>query len=277
VVGAAGDGIQAVAGETVSVETLLTNPLRTRLTDGEITLAAGDDLSASVLEGATFDATAPNSAHGIAWEVSVPASAEGTYDLEISATYTRADTGAGATVDRSLVLGVPEPVTAPFGVNAGEDAPVTVEGVTHVPTPNDAVRAFGDADASDTGEAVSISGTDSAIAGTDHDALYQSLQYGGGLSYEIAIGNGTYDVTVHMLENAHTGPGNRVFDVAVEGETVAEGLDIYEEVGQDAALVEAVEGVEVTDGSLSIHTETRVDNTSICGVGVRPPGADHPN
>ena len=59
--------------------------------------------------------------------------------------------------------------------------------------------------------------------------------------------------------------------------SVIEELDIYEEVGQDAALVEAVEGVEVTDGSLSIHTETRVDNTSICGVGVWPPGADRPS
>jgi hypothetical protein len=277
VVGAAGDGIQAVAGETVSVETLLTNPLRARLTDGEITLAAGDDLSVSAVGEKTFNALAPNGAHGVTWEVSVPESAAGTYDLEITATYARADTGAGETVDRSVTLSVPEPVTAPFGVNAGGDAPVTVEGVTYVPTPNDAVRAFGDAGASGTGEAVSVSGTDSAIAGTDHDALYQSLQYGGDLSYEIAIGNGTYDVTLHLLENVHTSPGGRAFDVAVEGETVIEELDIYEEVGRNTALIGTVEGVEVTDGSLSIHTETRVDNTSICGVGVRPPGADHPS
>ena len=64
--------------------------------------------------------------------------------------------------------------------------------------------------------------------------------------------------------------------VAVEPHDFSRGRS-QEEVGRNAALIGTVEGVEVTDGSLSIHTETRVDNTSICGVGVWPPGADHPS
>ena len=167
-----------------------------------------------------------------------------------------------------------EQVTVPFGLNAGGEDPVMVGDLEFVPTPHPSVQVSGDASASGSGEAVAVSGASGSIAGTENDTLYHPLQYGGNLSYEIAIENGTYDVTLYAVENAHGSTGSRVFDVSIEGDRVLEHVDIYRSVGQNAAFVRTIESVEVTDGSLSIHTTTITDNTSISGIAVRPSNGD---
>ncbi len=270
VTGLRGETIQARGGETVTVGAITTNPHEAALEDGQLALASsGGELPVSAVEGTSFGTLPAREGHEAAWEVSVPEAAQGEYAMEIEATYTESDTGEERTVTEEFVLAVPDRVSAPFGLNAGDDSSVTVDGLEFVPTPHESVEAFGDAGASGSDDAVAVSGTDDPISGTDHDDLYGSLLYGGDLSFEIAIENGTYDVTLHFVENVHTSPGSRVFDVAIEGETVLSEVDVYEEVGIAAAHSETIRGVEVADGSLSIHTTTVVDNTSVCGIEIR--------
>ncbi|WP_231188782.1 family 16 glycoside hydrolase [Haladaptatus sp. DYF46] len=164
-----------------------------------------------------------------------------------------------------------EPVSAPFGFNAAggeKDGTVTIDGIEFIEE-SLAVAVSGDAGASGSNEAVSPSTTNNSIAGTEHDLLYQSMQYGGNLSYEISIENGTYDVALYFIEYVWNQAGKRVFDVSVEGETVYSPLDIYAEAGSNTALTKTVENVEINDGTLTISSTTEVDNSSLCGFVIR--------
>jgi hypothetical protein len=116
---------------------------------------------------------------------------------------------------------------------------------------------------------VATAATEDPIEGTEHDALYQTEQYGGNLSYDIGIENGTYDVTLHFAETFQTAEGDRVFDVSIQGEQVLSDFDIYAEVGHDVAVTKTFEDIEVTDETLSITSTTQVDNTKFSGIEIR--------
>jgi hypothetical protein len=115
------------------------------------------------------------------------------------------------------------------------------------------------ADASFTGGGVYSSG--SPIAGTAEDGLYQDERWGQ-FSYAIPVPNGTYDVKLHFVEMyfgtaAAGGIGSRVFGIDVQDTTASPDLaniDVYAEVGPNAALVKTVEGVTVSDGVLDIRS-----------------------
>ncbi len=90
------------------------------------------------------------------------------------------------------------------------------------------------------------------IAGTEDDALYQTERYGEPpLSYAINVENGGYYVKLHFAELYFDAPNERIFDVVIEGKTVIENLDIYDEVGKYRAYDVAVL-TDVKDGTLNI-------------------------
>ncbi|MFH5801980.1 malectin domain-containing carbohydrate-binding protein [Haladaptatus sp. CMAA 1911] len=175
-----------------------------------------------------------------------------------------------------------EPISAPFGWDAGgteASGTVTIDGIEFV-SQSGAVEAYGDGSASSNGAVVETGVSSDPIEGTEHDLLYQSEQYGGNLSYDVSIENGTYDVTLQFAEfyfggdfngsPTGGGEGSRVFDVSVQGEQVFSKLDIYARVGHDAAFTKTVEDVEVTDGNLSITTKTYAENSKFSGFVIRP-------
>jgi hypothetical protein len=96
------------------------------------------------------------------------------------------------------------------------------------------------------------------ISGTTDDALYQNERYtpGGSYTYEVAVANGTYQVDLLLAEiySGITGPGQRVFDMSLEGQALAalQNIDIYAQVGANAAYT-ITQQVTVSDGSLSIQ------------------------
>jgi len=57
-----------------------------------------------------------------------------------------------------------------------------------------------------------------------------------------------------------------VFDVSIQGETVLSDYDIYAEAGSLTATTETIEGVEATDGVISISSTTQADNTKFSGI-----------
>ncbi|WP_256012341.1 malectin domain-containing carbohydrate-binding protein [Desertivirga xinjiangensis] len=96
------------------------------------------------------------------------------------------------------------------------------------------------------------------IAGTTDWKLFQDFRYGRDkLNYEFPVPDGEYLVELYFNEPwLGTGggmdcKGMRLFDVAVNGEVLIKDLDIWKEVGHDAALKKTVK-VKVKGGLLLI-------------------------
>ncbi|MGB7087274.1 MAG: malectin [Phormidesmis sp.] len=118
------------------------------------------------------------------------------------------------------------------------------------------------------GNASSLATTSSEIAGTLNDTLYQSERYAKTLSYHIPVANGTYDVNLHFAEIFWAGNEQRLFDVAIEDNTLSTLLDIHASVGQNQALQQDFQSIVVTDGMLDIHLNAIADHAKLSGLEV---------
>jgi Malectin domain len=106
--------------------------------------------------------------------------------------------------------------------------------------------------------------TTAAIAGTTDDRLYQSERWGD-FSYAIPVANGDYLVTLKFAEIFWTQPGQRVFNVLLEGVTVISKLDVVAKVGPDKAY-DVTLPVHVTDGHLNLKFKSVVDNAKVSAI-----------
>ena len=104
----------------------------------------------------------------------------------------------------------------------------------------------------------STNATTSSIAATSDATLYQR-QRTGNFSYAIPVTNGDYRVTLQFAETQSAMPGQRVFDVLMEGNVVMSRLDIAAEVGSNAAF-DWVTPVTVTNGVLDIVFQTATNS-----------------
>jgi len=113
-----------------------------------------------------------------------------------------------------------------------------------------------------------ISTTTDAISGTTDDTLYQSERWiNGTLSYQFTVPNGSYTVNLLFAEiySGNASVGARVFDIQIEGSTVLSNLDIYSEVGYEAALLKSF-SVTVSDGQINIDLLQNVENPKISAI-----------
>ncbi|HEY7772048.1 MAG TPA: glycoside hydrolase family 11 protein [Marinagarivorans sp.] len=102
---------------------------------------------------------------------------------------------------------------------------------------------------------------DSVLGGT----VYQSERYGA-LKYEIPVtANGSYTVKLHFAEIYQTAADARSFSVAIEGNPVITGLDLFAEVGHDVGYTETFENIAVSDGGVSIELIAGTENPTIAG------------
>ncbi|WP_375436353.1 malectin domain-containing carbohydrate-binding protein [uncultured Hymenobacter sp.] len=117
----------------------------------------------------------------------------------------------------------------------------------------------------------SVFATDQPIAGTPDDALYQTERYGNAFSYAFAVSRGQqYQVVLHFAEVYATQVGQRVFDVALEGNTVLDNYDIYRKVGAFTATTERFT-LTVADDELNLNfsslaSEGGVDNAKVSAI-----------
>ncbi|HEY40913.1 MAG TPA: hypothetical protein G4O18_03535 [Dehalococcoidia bacterium] len=117
-------------------------------------------------------------------------------------------------------------------------------------------------------------GTSHSISGTVDDRIYQTERWG--LSgYRFDLGNGTYNVILHFAETYRTGPGQRVFDVSIEGQLVLNDFDIYSEVGYSTALEKVFNNIFVQDGQLNIDFTTYIEQPEINGIEIFSTGANN--
>ena len=105
------------------------------------------------------------------------------------------------------------------------------------------------------------------ISDTTLDPIYRSERWGKSFSYEIPLEPGEYYVSVLMAEIFFNNPGARVFDVLIQGDLVADDLDLYAEVGKFAAYQVNAEGVVVgSNGVLDIDLDATVNNAKLSGL-----------
>ncbi len=116
-------------------------------------------------------------------------------------------------------------------------------------------------------------------------ALYKSERgsetNGGSFTYQVPVPDGSYTVRTHHAElyygfNGRTArAGRRVFDIAIEGQTVQDNLDLYVEgVGINKNyLVLTFNDIQVTDGMLTIHMDASVNRPTVSGIEILGGGA----
>lgn len=112
--------------------------------------------------------------------------------------------------------------------------------------------------------------TNKPISGSSDPLLYQTERWGKEFSYNIPIASsGTYKVNLDFAEIFLTSPGQRVFDVNIEGASVIKNLDIVAQAGVNTALRKSVD-VQVTDGILNIDFLASVNNAKVSDIEVIP-------
>jgi hypothetical protein len=109
------------------------------------------------------------------------------------------------------------------------------------------------------------------IAGTADPALYRSCRYDLG-TITLAAPNGKYRLTLKFCEPHFKSPGERIFDVKLQGREVLTGLDIFGKVGQFAALDFTLDDIAIDDGRLTIELVARKSLPCISAVAVEGAG-----
>ena len=115
--------------------------------------------------------------------------------------------------------------------------------------------------------------TSDPINNTTIDPIYQSEHYNMS-EYRIDLPNQDYLITLHFAEIYHIANGKRVMSVKIEGRQVLTDLDIYSEVGHDAALSYSFStkalGISINDNVLDISFSQKSDVAKISGIEISP-------
>jgi serine/threonine protein kinase len=111
------------------------------------------------------------------------------------------------------------------------------------------------------------------IPGTDDDYLFQTHRWWhpseGQSGYAIPVPNGSYTVRLHFAEVWFRAAGLRSFDVSVEEEAVARGVDVFAQAGASVPFVIA-SAVQVRDEVLDIVLRSERGYPFIAAIEVEP-------
>jgi acid phosphatase len=117
--------------------------------------------------------------------------------------------------------------------------------------------------------------SNATISGTTDSTLYDSERYGQNFTYTFNEPAGSYLVTLKFAEIYWSSPGQRVFNVAINGQPVLSRFDILANVPRDTAIDKSFT-TSVTSGTLSIAFSTVADNAKISAIEIVPMSAAPP-
>ena len=149
----------------------------------------------------------------------------------------------------------PAPTPTPVATPTPAPAPATLSG------PPYHIHSGGGAVSDASGFAWSADGdysggsswsTTSGIAATASPNLYQTCRYGN-FTYTLPVPNGGYTVTLKFAEISRTGPGQRQFNVAINGNPVLSNFDVFAQAGGANIALDKSFPVTVTGGQISIQ------------------------
>jgi len=123
------------------------------------------------------------------------------------------------------------------------------------------------ADKGFTGGAAAVFPASTPITGTTDPALYQTERWGssGVFSYTFPVTNGKYNVTLRFVENYFSSPGQRIFNVVINGNQVLTNFDIYAAAGAKYKAVDKTFPVTVSGGSINIQF---VNDAAVAGIAI---------
>jgi flagellar biosynthesis GTPase FlhF len=106
-----------------------------------------------------------------------------------------------------------------------------------------------------------------AMANTQAPRIYETERYSMD-NYTFKVPNGKYTVVLHFAEtfDGISGPGQRVFSVTINKNTVIKDIDLYKEVDFSKPLVKTFKDIDVTDGQLVIGFIPNIENPEINGI-----------
>jgi len=92
------------------------------------------------------------------------------------------------------------------------------------------------------------------ISGTNDPTLYDTQRYGT-FSYSFNVPAGSYQVTLKLAEtySGDMATGDRVFNISINGTNVASNLDIFAQVGGNAADDKVINNVSPVNGVITIQ------------------------
>jgi subtilisin family serine protease len=111
---------------------------------------------------------------------------------------------------------------------------------------------------------------DTAIANTAAPALYQTCRYGPAFDYRFTVPDGSYTVTLKFAEPSRDGPGQRVFNVAINGAAVLPNFDIFARAGGEFVALDQSFNVSVTGGQIAIQFTAGNDWPMINAIEILP-------
>ena len=112
--------------------------------------------------------------------------------------------------------------------------------------------------------------TGNAISNTSTPALYQSERYSMQNYTFSGLLSGTYTINLKFAEIYFTAAGKRVFNVAINGQTVLSNFDIYAQAGAAYKALDKPFLVSVTNGQIVIGFTAIVDNPKISAIEILP-------
>jgi hypothetical protein len=106
-----------------------------------------------------------------------------------------------------------------------------------------------------------------SVAGTTAPALYQSERWSSStLQYQFAVANGTHTVNLKFAEIYFNAPGQRIFNIVINGQIVATNFDPYTAAGGPFKAVDRSYTVDVTNGSVTIQLVPVISNPKISAI-----------
>jgi hypothetical protein len=172
----------------------------------------------------------------------------------IGSTTTTASSTTTTTSNTTSTTTTPESQTRTIRVNTGGSYVDSAGNVWSGPTGFSSVNTYA---------------TTHAIGGTPDPPLFQTEYYGKSFTFNAAVPNGNYTVTLDFAEIYWSSPGMRIFNVAINGTKVLSNFDILGVTQPNSALEETFP-VAVTSGSVSIAFTTVVDNAKIDSLSILP-------
>lgn len=163
------------------------------------------------------------------------------------------DSAGGTTILAPVILAPVAAPSFPIRVNAGGSAFTDASGVSWQ---------------ADTGFSSSktYSNFGNFVAGTTVQALYQTERYNpGGFTYQFPVPNGTRAVRLRFAEIWFSQAGQRVFNVAINGQQVLSNFDIAATAGPRVAIDRTFQ-VNVTGGQVRIDFLPVVENPKVSAI-----------
>jgi hypothetical protein len=114
--------------------------------------------------------------------------------------------------------------------------------------------------------------TNATISNTTSPTLYQTEHYSnnGLLEYTTTVPNGQYSVVLKFAEIYFTAAGQRVFNIIINGTTVATNFDPFAAAGGENIAVDNTYPVTVTGGAIDIRFVAVVQNPKVSAIEIDP-------